>query len=176
MSTRCAATAAPLLIYFEGGRHTGASGIDERGEHAVTGGEIAIRVNGLQTYVRGTGREVRPQAAPNRVGVPPQNHRIDKPIAAAVGALILREALARPAIAIVRRRHIARQFLAPERPRLRGIGLQRSLLLPREPLRRPEDRGGLGGMLWRHVVWDGTTRLGTAQRQHLRSECRDHDR
>ena len=31
-------------------------------------------------------------------------------------------------------------------------------------------------MLWRHVVWNSATRLGATQRQHLRSECCDHDR
>src|SRR5258708_16472456 len=46
MSTRCAATAKSSRICSEGGRHTRASGIGERGQHAVAGGEIAIRVDG----------------------------------------------------------------------------------------------------------------------------------
>jgi len=57
-----------------------------------------------------------------------------KPVAAAVGKLILGEALAQPAIAVVRQRHVARQFLAPERPRFRRIGLDRYFLLHRKPL------------------------------------------
>ena len=99
MSTRCAATATPSPICSEGGRHTRAPGIDERGQHAVAGGEIAIRVDELQTDMRGAGREVRPQAAPDRVGVAPQNHRIDEPVTIAVGELSLGEALAQPAVA-----------------------------------------------------------------------------
>ena len=49
--------------------------------NAVAGGEIAIRVNGLQTDMRGASREMRPPAALDRVGVAPQDHRIDEPIA-----------------------------------------------------------------------------------------------
>src|ERR1700730_970994 len=164
MSTRCAATATLSRICSEGERHTRASGIGERGQHAVAGGEITIRVNGLQTYMRGAGGEMPPQAPPDRLDIAPQDHRIDEPVAAAVGELSLGEALAQPAVAVVRQRHVARQFLAPERPRLRGIGLERYFLLHREPLRRPEDRGGLSRMFRRNIVWDSATRLGTAQR------------
>src|SRR5216684_6159044 len=89
MSTPCAATATPSPICSEGARHTRASGIGERGQHAVAGDEIAIRVDGLQTDMRGAGREVRPQAAPDRVGVAPQDHRIDEPVTTAVGELSL---------------------------------------------------------------------------------------
>jgi hypothetical protein len=81
MSTRCAATATPSPICSERERHTRASGIGERGQHAVAGGEITIRVDRLQTNMRGAGREVRPQAAPDRVRVAPQDHRIDEPVA-----------------------------------------------------------------------------------------------
>jgi len=102
MSMPCAATATPSPICSEGGWHTRASGIGERGQHAVAGGEIAICVDGLQTDMRGTGREVRPQAAPDRVGIAPQDHRIDEPVATAVGELSLGEALAQPAVAVVR--------------------------------------------------------------------------
>src|SRR6266566_6231154 len=106
MSTRCAATAKSSRICSEGGRHTRTSGIGERGQHAVAGGEIAIRVDGLQTDMRGAGREVRPQAAPDRVGVAPQDHRIDEPVTTAVGELSLSEALAQPAVAVVRQYHV----------------------------------------------------------------------
>src|ERR1700687_3084988 len=101
---------------------------------------------------------------------------MDEPVTAAIGQLSLGKALTEPAVAIIRQHHVTRQFLASERPRLRGIGFQRYLLLHREPLRRPEDRGRLSRVLRRHVVWDSATRLGTAQRQHLRSECCDHNR
>ena len=40
------------------------SGIGERGQHAVAGGEIAIGVDRLQTDMGGAGRKMRPQAAP----------------------------------------------------------------------------------------------------------------
>src|SRR5260370_39453934 len=136
------------------------SGIGERGQHAVASGEIAVGVDRLQTDMRGAGREVRPQPAPDRLGVTPQYHRIDEPITAAVGQLSLGKALTEPAVAIIRQHHVTRQFLAPERPRLRGIGLESYLLLHREPLRRPEDGGGLSRMLRRHVVWNSSTRLG----------------
>src|SRR5215475_4665932 len=159
MSVRCAATATPSPICSEGGRQTRVSGIGERPQHAVAGGEIAIRVDGLQTDMRGAGREVRPQAVPDRIGVAPQNHRIDEPVAAAVVELSFRKNLAQPAVAIVRQHHIARQFLAPERPRFRGVGLKGDLLLYRKPLRWPEDRGGPGRVLRRYVVWDSATRL-----------------
>jgi hypothetical protein len=43
MSTRCAATATLSPICSEGARPTRASGIGERGQHAVAGREIAIR-------------------------------------------------------------------------------------------------------------------------------------
>src|SRR6266513_3825847 len=138
MLTPCVATATPSPICSEWRRRTRASGIGERGQHAVAGGEIAIRVDGLQTDMRGAGREVRPQAALDRVRIAPQDHRIDEPVATAVGELSLSEALAQPAVAVVRQYHVTRQFLAPERPRLRGIGLEHYLLLHREPLRRPE--------------------------------------
>jgi hypothetical protein len=71
----------------------------------------------------------------------------DEPVATAVGEFSLGEALAQPAVAVVRQHHLTRQLLAPERPCLRGIGLERNLLLHREPLRRPEDRGRLSRML-----------------------------
>jgi hypothetical protein len=51
-------------------------------------------VNGLKTDMRGARREVRPQAAPNRLGVAQQDHRIDEPVTAAVGELSLGKALA----------------------------------------------------------------------------------
>ena len=121
--------------------------------------------------MRGAGGKVRTQAALDRVGIAPQDHRIDEPVATAVGELSLGKALAQPAVAVVRQRHVARQFLAPERPRLRRIGLKRYLLLHREPLRWPKDRGGLGRMRRCHVIWDSATRLGSAQRQHLRSSA-----
>jgi hypothetical protein len=76
----------------------------------------------------------------------------DEPVATAVGELSLGEALAQPAVAVVRQHHVTRQLLAPERPRLRGIGLERNLLLHREPLRRPEDRGRLSRMLRTHAA------------------------
>src|SRR6478672_9309675 len=94
------------------------------------------------------------QAAPDCVGIAPQDHRIDEPVAAAIGQLILGEALAQPTVAVVRQRHVARQFLAPERPRFRRIGLNRYFLLHCKPLRWPKDRGGLGRMPWCHVIWD----------------------
>jgi hypothetical protein len=72
-------------------------------------------VAGLQTHMRGADSEVRPQAAPDSVGGAPQDHRIDEPVATAVGELSLGEALAQPALAVIRQHHIARQLLAPER-------------------------------------------------------------
>ena len=108
MSTRCAATATLWPICSEGERHTRASGIGERGQHTVAGGEITIRVDGLQTDMRGAGREVRPQAAPDRVGVAPQDHRIDEPVTTAVGELGLGKTLAQPAVAVVRQHHVTR--------------------------------------------------------------------
>lgn len=36
------------------------SRIGKRGQHFVTGGEIAVRMDGLQADMRGAGREVRP--------------------------------------------------------------------------------------------------------------------
>ena len=53
-----------------------ASGIGERGQHAVAGGEIAVGVDRLQADMRGAGREVLSQTAPDRVGIAPENHRI----------------------------------------------------------------------------------------------------
>src|SRR4051812_14335517 len=101
MSARCADTATLSPIYSEGAWHARTSGIGERGQHAVAGGEITIGVDGLQTDMRGAGREVRPQAAPDRVGVAPQHHRIDEPVATAIGELDLGEALAQPTVAVV---------------------------------------------------------------------------
>src|SRR5438552_1120407 len=134
-----------------------APGIGERGQHAVASSEIAVGVDRLQTDMRGAGREVRPQPAPDRLGVTPQYHRIDEPVIAAVGQLSLGKALTEPAVAIIRQHHVTRQFLASERPRLRGIGFKRDLLLHCEPLRRPEYRGRLSRVLRRHVVWDSAT-------------------
>ena len=62
MSTRCAATATPSPTCSE--RRSRALSIGERRHDAIAGGEIAIRVNRLQTDMRGTGRKMRPQAAP----------------------------------------------------------------------------------------------------------------
>ena len=107
MLTPCVATATLSPICSEGERGTHAPQVSG-GQQAVAGGEIAICVDGLQTDMRGAGREVRPQAAPDRVGVAPQNHRIDEPVATAVGELSLGEALAQPAVAVVRQRHVAR--------------------------------------------------------------------
>src|SRR4051812_31182405 len=80
MSTRCAATATPSPICSEGGRHTRASGIGKRGQHAVAGGEIAILVDRRHTDMLSAGREVCPQAAPHHVGIAPQDHRIDETV------------------------------------------------------------------------------------------------
>src|SRR5258708_19740938 len=120
--------------------------------------------------MRGAGREVRPQAAPDRLGVTPEYHRIDEPVTAAVGQLSLGKALTEPAVAIIRQHQVTRQFLASERPRLRGIGFKRDLLLHREPPRRPEDPGPLSPILRRHVLWDSATRLRATHRHHLRPE------
>src|ERR1700722_10367523 len=98
--------------------------------------------------MRGPSREVLSQAALDRVGISPQHHRIDEPVATTVGELSLGKTLAQPAVAVVRQHHVTRQLFAPERPRFRRIDLDRYLLLHRKPLRRPEDRGGLGRMLW----------------------------
>ena len=76
---------------------TRASGVSERGQYAVTGGEIAVGVHGLrQTWVARP--RSRPQAALDRIAVAPQDHRIDEPVAAAVGEFCFGEALAQPAV------------------------------------------------------------------------------
>ena len=64
MLTPCAATATLSPICSEGKRRRRASGIGERGQHAVASGEIAVRVDRLQTDMGGAGRKVRAQAAP----------------------------------------------------------------------------------------------------------------
>src|ERR1700676_810931 len=102
--------------------------------------------------MRGAGREVRPQAAPDRLDVTPEYHRIDEPVTAAVGQLSLGKALTEPAVAIIRHHHLTQRFLPPERPRFRCISSKLDLLLNCEPLRRPEYRGSLGRVLRRHVV------------------------
>src|ERR1700748_3450277 len=99
--------------------------------------------------MRGAGRKMRAQAALDRLGIAPQHHRIDEAVAAAVIELGFAESLTQPAVAVVRQHHVARKFLAPERARLYGIGLERDLLLDSEYLRRPEDRCGLRRMLRR---------------------------
>src|SRR6476659_10812065 len=99
MSARCAATATPSSICSKG---CVASGVGERGQHAVAGGEIAVGVDGLQADMRGARREVLSQAALDRVGIAPENHRINEPVVAAVGQFILGEALSQPTIAVVR--------------------------------------------------------------------------
>jgi hypothetical protein len=53
--------------------------------------------------------------------LPHRTIAFDEPVATAVGELSLGEALAQPAVAVVRQHHVTRQLLAPERPRLRGI-------------------------------------------------------
>jgi len=56
--------------------------------------KIAIGVDRPQTYVRGASREVHPQAAPDRVGVAPKNHRTDKQATAAIGEFGFRDGCA----------------------------------------------------------------------------------
>ena len=94
MSMRCAATVTLSLICSEGSRHTRASGIGERGQHAIAGGEITIRVDRLHTDMGGAGRKVRLQAAPDCVGVTPQHHRVDEPVTTSVSELGLSKTLA----------------------------------------------------------------------------------
>src|ERR1700752_1192573 len=96
----CAATATPSPTCSDE-RAKKRSGISERGQHAVASGKIAVGVDRLQTDVRGAGREVRPQAAPDRLGVTPEYHRIDEPVTAAVGQLSLGKALTEPTVAII---------------------------------------------------------------------------
>jgi hypothetical protein len=55
-------------------------------------------VDRLQTDKRGAGREVRPQAAPDRLGVTREYHPIDEPVTAAVSQLSLGKALTEPAV------------------------------------------------------------------------------
>ena len=70
MSARCAATATLSPTCFEMPAHRG-SGIGEDTQHAVAGREIAIGMNRLQADMGRAGSEVRPQAAPDGIGVAP---------------------------------------------------------------------------------------------------------
>src|SRR5690348_18128497 len=95
----------------------------------------------------GAGLEVAAQAAPYRLGVAPQAHRVDEPVAAAVGQVGLAEALAQPVVAVVLQHHVARQLLAAEGAGLGGVGLDRHLLLDRQDLAGAEDLLGDRGVL-----------------------------
>ena len=69
------------------------------------------------------------------------------------------------------------ELLAADRPGAAGVGLDRHLLLDRQPLfLRAQDRRRLRGMLGRHVVGHGAQRFLGAQRQHLGTERRHHHR
>lgn len=116
--------------------------------------------------MRGAGREVRPHAAPDRLGVTREYHRIDEPVTATVGQVSLGKALTEPAVAIIRQHHVTRQSLASERPRLREIGSSVTFCSTASHFEDPRIAAAWV-VLRRHVVWDGATRLGIAQRQRF---------
>src|SRR4051812_32143416 len=55
---------------------------------------------------RGAGPEVRPQAAPDPLGVTQEYHPIDEPVTADVSQLSLGKALTEPAVEIIRQHHV----------------------------------------------------------------------
>ena len=170
MSPRCAATATPSPTCSR--RTSGnAPAIGERGQHASGAAKSPSAWTGCgQTCVAPAAKCSR---RPRRiVSASPQRTIASMNRSLPPSASSSSEALAQPAVAVVRQRHVARQFLAPQRPRFRRIGLDRYLLLHREPLRWPKDRGGLSRMPWCQVIWDSAARFGSAQRQHLRPELR----
>jgi hypothetical protein len=93
-------------------------------------------------------------AHPRRDGVrvAPGDQRIDEPVAAAVGKVVVAESVLAPVLRVVREPQVGGQVLARNRPRAGRFGFEDEPLLRREHRSGAQDLAGAGGVRRRDEI------------------------